>query len=333
MERLQVTRARKSRSLTVLLTGAAGFVGSHLADRLLAEGHRVIGVDNLCTGSLDNIRHLAQHARFRFLQQDACEPLSVPRSLDWVMHFASPASPPKYLERPVETMLVNGQATHRLLELARSHDAGFFMASTSEVYGDPAEHPQRESYWGNVNPVGPRAVYDESKRYAESLVMAYHRAYRLPVRVIRIFNTYGPRMDLRDGRVITNFVRQALTGEPLTIYGDGTQTRSLQYIDDLVEGIVRYLSVDYPGPINLGNPGEYTVLEIAQLVRQVVGGDSDICFQPLPENDPLRRRPDISKARELLGWEPQVYFRDGLQKTVEQALVQLSRRERRLRAV
>ncbi|RFA32568.1 NAD-dependent dehydratase [Alkalilimnicola ehrlichii] len=318
--------------MTILLTGAAGFVGSHVVDRLLAEGHRVIGVDNLSTGNLDNLRHLYRHPRFEFIEHDVCEPLMLKRSLDWVMHFASPASPPKYLERPVETMLVNSRGTYQLLELAKGRGAAFFLASTSEVYGDPLEHPQREAYWGNVNPIGPRAVYDESKRFAESLVMAYHRALGMPVRIIRIFNTYGPRMDLYDGRVVTNFIRQALTGKPLTIYGNGNQTRSLQYVDDLVEGIVRYLGVDHSGPINLGNPEEFSVLAIAEQVKLATGTAAEICFCPLPENDPLRRKPDISLAQQLLGWRPQVTFDTGLGLTVEQARLRLASLDERLRA-
>jgi nucleoside-diphosphate-sugar epimerase len=332
MKRLQATNRRRGRSLNILLTGAAGFVGSHLADRLLAEGHRVLGLDNLCTGSTGNLGHLANEPRFEFIEHDVCQPLPVERKFDWLLHFASPASPPKYLERPIETMRVNGHATYGLLELARASQASFLLASTSEAYGDPLEHPQRESYWGNVNPIGPRSVYDESKRYAESMVMAYRRTYGLPVRIIRIFNTYGPRMDLYDGRVVTNFIRQALTGEPMTIYGDGSQTRSLQYVDDLLEGIVRYMQVDHPGPVNLGNPTEYTVLQIAELVREAVGSRAEISFHPLPENDPTRRRPDIGLARELLGWEPQIGFRQGLDATIAYASERLELTRRQLKA-
>jgi len=309
-----------NRPRTVLLTGAAGFIGSHLSDRLLQDGYRVIGVDNFITGSKDNLAHLADHPRFRLIEHDISQPLALDERLDWVMHFASPASPPKYLRWPLETMLVNSQGTHLLLELARCHGAAFFLASTSEVYGDPEQHPQRESYWGNVNPIGPRSVYDEAKRYAEAAVMSYRREFRLSTRIIRIFNTYGPRMDPFDGRVVTNFVRQALADEPLTVYGDGSQTRSLQFIDDLIEGIVRYMSVDDPGPINLGNPEECSVLEIARLIRQLVASKSEIVFAPLPENDPLRRRPDISRAGQLLHWQPRVRVRDGLLRTIDDAV-------------
>lgn len=324
MKGLGAVRRRTSVVGDILLTGAAGFVGSHLADRLLAEGYRVIGVDNLCTGSLDNLAHLDNEPYFEFIEQDVCRPLPALPRLKWVMHFASPASPPKYLAHPIATLLVNSHGTHQLLDLARAHGAAFMLASTSESYGDPQQHPQPESYWGNVNPVGPRSVYDEGKRYAESMSMAYHRTYGLPVRIIRIFNTYGPRMDLHDGRVVTNFIRQCLFGEPITVYGDGTQTRSLQYIDDLVEGIVRYMAVDFPGPVNLGNPREYKVLDIARMVRAAAGRKVAITYHELPENDPLRRRPDIALARELLGWEPRVAFRDGLRLTLSDAVGRVS---------
>lgn len=319
-------KVRKTRYLdkklprTVLLTGTAGFIGSHLSDRLIADGYRVIGVDNLITGRRRNIEHLEGNPNFRFLEQDASEPLTIEERLDWVMHFASPASPPKYLRWPVETMRINSFGTYNLLELARRHGAGFFLASTSEVYGDPLEHPQPEGYWGNVNPIGPRGVYDEAKRYAEAMTMSYHRQYSLPVRIIRIFNTYGPRMDPHDGRVVTNFIRQALDGEPLTVYGEGRQTRSLQYIDDLIEGIFRYMSIDHPGPINLGNPQEYTVLEIAQLILELTGSRSGIAYQPLPENDPMRRKPDILLAQALLGWQPAIDVRRGLAMTIKDVM-------------
>lgn len=332
MKRLRPTRSGKRRSLHILLTGAAGFVGSHLLDRLLADGHRVIGVDNFCTGSPDNLAHLRDHPRFDLIEHDVCTPLPPLPKLDWVMHFASPASPPKYLRMPIDTLLVNSYGTHEMLKLARAHGASFFLASTSESYGDPLEHPQREQYWGNVNPVGPRSVYDEAKRYAESITMAYHRTHGTPVRIIRIFNTYGPRMDLHDGRVVTNFIRQALSSEPLTIYGDGSQTRSLQYIDDLVEGIVRYMAVNYAGPLNLGNPDEYTVRRIAELVIEATASPSTISFQPRPENDPMRRRPDITLAQQLLGWGPQVSFRAGLDLTIDYAIRQLAGERQPLRA-
>lgn len=302
--------------MRVLLTGAAGFLGSHLAERLLKEGCEVIGVDNLSTGQRRNLDRLVAYPGFRFLQADVTRPLEVEGPLDWVLHFASPASPPRYLKLPIPTLLVNAEGTRHLLDLALKKGARFFLASTSEVYGDPLVHPQPESYWGNVNPVGPRAVYDEGKRYAEALVTAYHTHFGLPVRIVRIFNTYGPYMDPEDGRVVTNFITQALKGEPLTVYGDGSQTRSFCYVDDLVEGIVRLMEVDYAGPVNLGNPEEYTVLELARLVKEITHSPSEIVFKPLPQDDPKQRRPDISLARRLLGWEPRVPVREGLERTV-----------------
>lgn len=302
--------------MRILLTGVAGFIGSHLADRLLADGHEVIGVDNFLTGRRANIAHLQGHPRFILIQHDVIQPLDLPGPLDWIMHFASPASPPKYLARPIETLKVNSEGTYHLLELARKREASFFLASTSEVYGDPQLHPQPESYWGNVNPVGPRAVYDEAKRYAEALTFAYYRHYGVPVRVARIFNTYGPRMDPEDGRVVSNFVTQALREDPLTVYGDGSQTRSFCYIDDLVEGVVRLMRVDYAGPVNLGNPEEYTVLDLARLVKELAGSSSTIVFRPLPQDDPKQRRPDISLAMELLDWKPLVSVREGLLRTI-----------------
>lgn len=302
--------------MRVLLTGAAGFLGSHLAERLLKEGCEVIGVDNLSTGQRRNLDRLVAYPGFHFLQADVTRPLEVEGPLDWVLHFASPASPPRYLKLPIPTLLVNAEGTRHLLDLALKKGARFFLASTSEVYGDPLVHPQPESYWGNVNPVGPRAVYDEGKRYAEALVTAYHTHFGLPVRIVRIFNTYGPYMDPEDGRVVTNFITQALKGEPLTVYGDGSQTRSFCYVDDLVEGIVRLMEVDYAGPVNLGNPEEYTVLELARLVKEITHSPSEIVFKPLPQDDPKQRRPDISLARRLLGWEPRVPVREGLERTV-----------------
>lgn len=302
--------------MRILLTGAAGFIGSHLADRLLADGHEVIGVDNFVTGRRANITHLEGHPQFTLIEHDVIEPLDFPAPLDWVMHFASPASPPKYLAHAIETLRVNSEGTYHLLELARRKKAKFFLASTSEVYGDPQVHPQPETYWGNVNPVGPRAVYDEAKRYAEALTFSYHRAYGVPVRVARIFNTYGPRMDPHDGRVVSNFITQALRGEPLTVYGDGSQSRSFCYIDDLIEGIVRLMHVDYGGPVNLGNPEEYRVIDLARLIRELTGSSSAIVFKPLPQDDPKRRRPDISLARKLLNWSPVVPAREGLRRTI-----------------
>jgi nucleoside-diphosphate-sugar epimerase len=302
--------------MRILLTGAAGFIGSHLCDRLLDDGAEVIGADNLITGRFANIAHLDGHPRFRFLDHDVTHPLENDEPLDWVLHFASPASPPKYLANPTETLRVNGEGTYQLLELARRKRARFFLASTSEVYGDPTVHPQHESYWGNVNPIGPRSVYDEAKRYAEALTMSYARSHGLSVRIIRIFNTYGPRMDPGDGRIVTNFITQALQDLPLTVYGDGQQTRSLQYVDDLLEGIVRLMRVEWAAPVNLGNPEEFTVHAIAALIRELASSGSSIVNQPLPVDDPKQRKPDIAVARQVLGWEPRVPAREGLARTI-----------------
>lgn len=304
----------------VLLTGAAGFVGSHLAERLLGEGFEVVGVDNLCTGRKVNLAVFEKHPAFRFVQADVS--LDLPAELtsqswDWVMHFASPASPPKYDARPIETMLVNGEGTRKLLDLCVKTGAKFFFASTSEVYGDPLVHPQSESYWGNVNPIGVRSIYDEGKRYGEALCFAYHRAKGVPIRVIRIFNTYGPRMDPEDGRVVTNLMFQALRGQPLTIYGDGRQTRSFQYVSDLVDGIVRFMGVDHTGPVNLGNPGEFTILDFAEKVRQLIPTAGSLEFKPLPGDDPKQRKPDIALAGKLLGWTPVVALEEGLRLTLD----------------
>jgi nucleoside-diphosphate-sugar epimerase len=312
----------------ILVAGAGGFIGSHLVDRLLVRGHHVIGVDNFITGRRSNLAHLRRHPRFQLIEHDLVEPLASPVPLDWVIHLASPASPPKYQRWPLETMEVNSFGTHHLLRLAQRERAGFLLASTSEVYGDPLQHPQCEQHWGNCNPNGPRSVYDEGKRYAEAAAMAYHRHLGLPVRIVRIFNTYGPRMDPQDGRIVTNFIHQALSGEPLTIYGDGSQTRSLQYVSDLIDGIVRYLDVDEPGPVNLGNPVERSVLELAELIVRLTGSRSPLSFHPLPVNDPRRRRPDISLARRLLDWEPKVTVEQGLALTIKAARAELARKSR-----
>lgn len=307
----------KGRIMRVLLTGAAGFIGSHLADRFLAQGHELVSVDNFATGRRQNLARQLDHPNAVFVEHDVSEPLGVDGAIDWILHFASPASPPKYHALAIETLRVNSEGTRLLLELAVQKRASFFLASTSEVYGDPLVHPQPETYWGNVNPIGPRSVYDEAKRYAEAMTMAYARSQGVDVRVIRIFNTYGPRMDSEDGRVVTNFIAQALRGEPLTIYGDGSQTRSFQYVDDLVEGIFRLMGTPYHRPVNLGNPEEYTVLELAHLVQALTGSETPLEFRELPEDDPKQRRPDISVARELLGWEPRVPVREGLERTIE----------------
>jgi len=305
--------------MKILLTGAAGFIGSHLSQRLVSEGHFVLGVDNLATGRMKNLEELKDHPNFEFLEADVSKPLSLPsgQKWDWVMHLASPASPPKYFAIPVQTMTVNGEGTRHLLELAREHGAKFFFSSTSEVYGDPLVHPQPESYWGNVNSIGVRSIYDEGKRYAEAMIYAFHRTFGVDVRVIRIFNTYGPKMDPKDGRVVTNLMFQALRNEPMTIYGDGLQTRSFQYIDDLIEGITRLMQSDYVWPVNLGNPDEFTILGFAEAVRKLIPTDSALKFYPLPQDDPKQRKPDIALARERLGWEPQVKLEEGLKRTLE----------------
>ena len=303
--------------MRVLITGAAGFLGSHLSDRFLADGHDVVGVDNLITGDTVNVAHLEGEKRFNLLRQDVSRGLSVDGQLDGVLHFASPASPIDYLEHPIATLDVGSLGTRNALELARAHGARFFMASTSEVYGDPLEHPQRETYWGNVNPVGPRSVYDEAKRFSEALTMAYHREHRLDTRIVRIFNTYGPRMRPRDGRVVSNFIVQALAGDPLTIYGQGTQSRSFCYVSDEVEGIYRLFMEGDAEPTNIGNPDEFTVRELAALVLEMTGSASKLVFRPLPTDDPKVRCPDITRARKQLGWSPRVPLREGLARTIE----------------
>jgi dTDP-glucose 4,6-dehydratase len=300
----------------VLITGAAGFLGSHLADRFIADGHHVIGMDNFITGSPENVAHLVGHDRFRFVQHDVTNYLDVEGTLDGVLHFASPASPIDYLELPIQTLKVGSLGSHKALGLAKAKSARFLLASTSEVYGDPKVHPQPESYWGHVNPVGPRGVYDEAKRFAEALTMAYHRYHGLETRIVRIFNTYGPRMRARDGRVVSNFIVQALKGEPLTIYGDGSQTRSFCYVSDLVEGIYRLFASDRSEPTNIGNPNEFTVKALAERVLQLTGARSKLVERPLPTDDPKVRQPDISVARQVLKWEPQVSLDEGLERTI-----------------
>jgi dTDP-glucose 4,6-dehydratase len=300
-----------------LITGGAGFIGSHLCDRFLAEGHEVVCMDNLITGSPDNIAHLVGNKRFRFVHHDVTNFVYVAGEVDYVLHFASPASPIDYLELPIQTLKVGALGTHNLLGLAKAKGARFLLASTSEVYGDPLEHPQTEKYWGNVNPIGVRGVYDEAKRFAESITMAYHRYHGVETRIVRIFNTYGPRMRKRDGRVVSNFVNQALEGKPLTVYGDGSQTRSFQFAEDLVEGIFRLLQSDETDPVNIGNPDETTILEFAREIKELTGSRSEIVFEPLPLDDPQIRQPDISRAKAVLDWEPQVDRREGLRRTME----------------
>ena len=300
----------------VLITGAAGFLGSHLTDALLAKGHSVLGVDNLSSGKVANLAHLKDESRFEFREQDICSEFDA-GPVDFIYNFASPASPVDYARLGPETLLVGSAGTVNVLNLARKYGAGFLHASTSECYGDPEVHPQVESYWGRVNPIGPRSVYDEAKRFSEAAVMAWHRYYGVDTHMVRIFNTYGPRLQANDGRVISNFMMQALRGEPLTIYGDGLQTRSFCYVSDLIEGIVRLAASDEHEPVNIGNPCEFTMLECAREVLAVTGSKSEIVHRPLPKDDPTRRRPDITKARTLLGWEPKVPLREGLERSLD----------------
>jgi dTDP-glucose 4,6-dehydratase len=300
----------------ILITGAAGFLGSHLCDALLAEGHQVLGVDNLSTGNLANLRHLSTESRFRFEEQDICEPFDFGR-VDYVFNFASPASPVDYMRLGIETLRVGSAGTLNSLEVAKRYGAGYLHASTSECYGDPEVHPQVESYWGNVNPIGPRSVYDEAKRFSEAAVAAYHRYHGLNTHMVRIFNTYGPRLQANDGRVISNLMMQALRGEALTVYGDGSQTRSFTYVADLIDGIVRLSKSDEHDPTNIGNPIEWTILECAREVQSLLGAQGEIVFKPLPQDDPKQRKPDISKARRLLGWEPKVPLREGLERSLD----------------
>ncbi|MBM4257087.1 MAG: SDR family oxidoreductase [Deltaproteobacteria bacterium] len=301
----------------VLITGGAGFIGSHLCERFLNEGDEVICVDNLITGNADNIAHLFPNKRFSFIPQDVTNYIYVKGPVDSILHFASPASPVDYLELPIQTLKVGSLGTHKALGLAKEKGARFLLASTSEVYGDPLIHPQKEDYWGNVNPIGPRGVYDEAKRFAEAMTMAYHRTHKVETRIVRIFNTFGPRMRLRDGRVVPNFIAQALRGEDVTVYGDGGQTRSFCFVNDLVEGITRLLRSDHDGPVNIGNPREMTVLDFAKLIIQLTGSKSKIAFKPLPVDDPKVRQPDITLARRVLNnWEPRVTLEEGLRQTI-----------------
>jgi dTDP-glucose 4,6-dehydratase len=300
-----------------VVTGGAGFLGSHLTDRLLAEGHRVIGLDNFITGSTANIEHLAGNENYRFIKQNVSDYIFLPDDVDYIFHFASPASPIDYLEHPIPTLKVGALGTHNTLGLAKAKKATLLLASTSECYGDPLVHPQKEDYWGNVNPIGPRGVYDEAKRFAEAMVMAYHRYHGVDTKIVRIFNTYGPRMRLRDGRVVPAFIGQALNGEPLTIFGDGSQTRSFCYVSDLIDGIYRLSQSDFHEPVNIGNPREMTIKEFAEEILRITGAASQIEYRPLPVDDPKVRQPDITRAKSVLGWEPRVDFDEGIRKTID----------------
>jgi dTDP-glucose 4,6-dehydratase len=310
-------RISPPRHPTSVVTGAAGFLGSHLVDLLLARGHKIIGIDNFVTGTVDNISHLSGNPNFKFIEQDVTEYLFLDVLVDYVWHFASPASPIDYLELPIQTLKVGSLGTHKALGLAMNKHARFLLASTSEIYGDPLVHPQTEDYWGNVNPIGPRGCYDEAKRFAEALTMAYHKEHRVETRIVRIFNTYGPRMRLHDGRVVPAFISQALKHRPVTVFGRGRQTRSFCYVSDLIEGIYRLMLSPCDRPVNIGNPAEMTVLEFAKAIIRATGSRSKISFKPLPQDDPRQRRPDITRARKILGWAPQVPLAEGLVKTID----------------
>ncbi len=312
-----MARAGAAGKPRALVTGGAGFVGSHLCERLLADGYRVVCVDDLSTGSPENVSRLRSDPDFEYVEHDVTTHIDVAGELEEVYHFASPASPVDFGRIPIPILKVGAMGTHNALGLARARGARFMLASTSEVYGDPLVHPQHEGYWGNVNPIGPRGVYDEAKRFAEAMTMAYHRHHGVDTRIVRIFNTYGPRMRPEDGRMVPNFIRQALAGEPLTIYGEGSQTRSVQYVDDLVEGVVRLMRSDEVRPVNIGSPVEHTVREVAEMVIELSGGGSELAFGPLPEGDPKQRRPDTTRARDALGWEPRTPAREGLARTLE----------------
>ena len=309
--------AADQKTPTTVVTGGAGFLGSHLCERLLAEGHRVIALDNLITGSTKNIEHLAGHERFRYIKMNVTEYIFVPGDVDFVFHFASPASPIDYLELPIPTLKVGALGTHNALGLAKAKGAAFLLASTSECYGDPLIHPQKEDYWGNVNPIGPRGVYDEAKRFAEAITMAYHRYHGVNTHIVRIFNTYGPRMRLRDGRVVPAFIGQALTGQPMTVFGDGQQTRSFCYVSDLIDGIFRLSQSDFHEPVNIGNPREMTIKEFGEHIQRITGTKSQLEYKPLPVDDPKVRQPDITRAKNLLGWEPKVDFEEGIRLTID----------------
>jgi dTDP-glucose 4,6-dehydratase len=303
--------------MRILITGGAGFIGSHLTDRLIGEGHQVVAMDNLVTGDVENIAHHRGNPNFEFIHHDISNHIHITGPLDWVLNIASPASPIDYLQLPIQTLKVGSLGTHNALGLAKAKSAKFLLTSTSEVYGDPLVHPQHEEYWGNVNPIGPRGVYDEAKRFAEAITMAYHRQHGVDTRIVRIFNTYGPRNRVNDGRVVPTFINQALRGEPIPVFGEGQQTRSFQYVDDLIDGIRRLMDTPYNKPVNIGNPIEMTILQFARLILKLTGSRSEITYKPLPEDDPKTRRPDNSRAKEVLGWEPRVPVEEGLRKTIE----------------
>ncbi len=303
--------------MRILITGGAGFIGSHMVDRLIAEGHQVVAMDNLVTGDLANISHHRSNPNFEFIHHDISNHIHIAGPLDWVLNFASPASPIDYMEFPIQTLKVGALGTHNALGLAKAKGAKFFLTSTSEVYGDPLVHPQHEEYWGNVNPIGPRSCYDEAKRFAEAITYAYHRAHGVDVRVVRIFNTYGPRNRVNDGRVVPTFINQALRSEALTVFGEGQQTRSFQYVDDLIEGIRCLMASSFTKPVNIGNPTELTILQFAKLILELTGSNSEIVYKPLPQDDPKTRRPDNSRAKEVLGWEPRVAVEDGMKRTID----------------
>ena len=301
--------------MRIVITGGAGFLGSHLTERCLAEGHEVVAVDNLVTGSLDNLTHI-NSPKFSFRRQNVSEGILIDGAVDFILHFASPASPVDYMELPIQTLKVGALGTHNALGLARAKGAGLLLASTSEIYGDPHVHPQTEDYWGNVNPIGPRSCYDESKRFAEAIVMAYHRMHQIDTKIVRIFNTYGPRMRIIDGRIVPNLLKQAILGEDLTVYGDGSQTRSFCFATDLVDGIYRLMMSQENLPVNIGNPTEFTILEFAELVKRITNSRSEIVFRPLPQDDPKQRKPDITRARTILGWEPKIELEEGLNRSI-----------------